>query len=44
MADENPLNKIDLTINAIEALLMEEKKTVAARMETCGMMQDVHNA
>ena len=44
MANKNPLNKIDLAINAYEALLMKEKETVAARMELGGLMQDFHNA
>ena len=42
-ADENPLNKVDLAINAFEALSMEEKETIAARMETNGIVQDFHN-
>ena len=44
MADENPPNKVDLAINAFEALSMEEKETIAARMGTSGMAQDFHNA
>ena len=44
MADENPPNKIDLTINVFKALSMEEKETVAARMGMNGMVQDFHNA
>ena len=43
-ADENPPNKVDLAINAFEALSMEEKETIAARMGTSGMAQDFHNA
>ena len=42
-ADENPLNKVDLAINAFEALSMEEKETIVARMGTSGMTQDFHN-
>ena len=44
MVDENPPNKIDLTINVFKALSMEEKETVAARMGMNGMVQDFHNA
>ena len=43
-ADENPPNKVDLAINTFEALSMEEKETIAARMGTSGMAQDFHNA
>ena len=43
-ADENPLNKVDLAINTFEALSMEEKETIAARMGMSGMVQDFHNA
>ena len=43
-ADENPLNKVDLAINAFKALSMEEKETIAARMGMSGMVQDFHNA
>ena len=44
MVDENPPNKVDLAINAFEALSMEEKETIAARMGMSGMAQDFHNA
>ena len=43
-ADENPPNKVDLAINAFEALLMEEKETIAVRMGTNRMAQDFHKA
>ena len=42
-ADKNPPNKVDLAINTFEALSMEEKEMIAARMETSGIAQDFHN-
>ena len=44
MVDENPPNKIDLTINTFKALSIEEKETVAVRMGMNEMVQDFHNA
>ena len=43
-ADENPPNKVDLAINMFEALSMDEKETIVARMGMNEMVQDFHNA